>query len=203
LALVAVAKNHNKIATFFFNFVAIVVNVVGGSCKHQDLLREKQAIRVVESVYNRELPSGQGLNQETSLKRSCDTHWSLHYNTLISLIDMFPSIINMLDTIAKNGATLKQKGEAKHLSHFIQSFGFVFNLLLMRYILGVSNKLSQALQRKDQDIVNAIKLVRMFKERLQIMRGNGWSSLLDEVSTFCGINEIVVPNMDDIFVARG
>ena len=30
LALVAVAKNHNKIATFF-NFVAIVVNVVGGS----------------------------------------------------------------------------------------------------------------------------------------------------------------------------
>jgi hypothetical protein len=30
LALVAVAKNHNKIA-IFFNFVAIVVNVVGGS----------------------------------------------------------------------------------------------------------------------------------------------------------------------------
>ena len=67
----------------------------------------------------------------------------------------------------------------------------------------VSNELSQTLQRKDQDIVNAIKLVRMFKERLQIMRGNGWSFLLDEVSTFCGINEIVVPNMDDIFVARG
>jgi hypothetical protein len=32
LALVAVAKNHNKIATFF-NFVVIVVNVAGGSCK--------------------------------------------------------------------------------------------------------------------------------------------------------------------------
>jgi fumarate reductase subunit C len=42
LALVAVAKNHNKITTFF-NFVANVVNAVGGSCKRQDLLKEKQA----------------------------------------------------------------------------------------------------------------------------------------------------------------
>ena len=75
LALVAVAKNNNKIATFF-NFVAIVVNIAGGSCKRLDLLKEKQATRLVELVHNRELPSGQGLNQETSLKRSCDTRWS-------------------------------------------------------------------------------------------------------------------------------
>jgi hypothetical protein len=202
LTLVAVAKNHNKIATFF-NFVANVVNIVGGSCKRQDILKEKQATRVVQSVHNGVLRSGQGLNQETSLKRSCDTRWSSHYNTMISLIDMFPSIIDVLDTIAEDGASSEQKGEAEHLSHFIQSFGFVFNLHLMRSLLGVSNELSQALQRKDQDIVNAMKLVRMSKERLQIMRENGWSSLLDEVSTFCGINEIVVPNMDDIFLARG
>ena len=50
--------------------------------------------------------------------------------------------------------------------------------------------------------MNAMKLVQMSKERLQIMRENGWSSLLDKVSIFCGINEIVVPNMDDIFVVR-
>uniref|UniRef100_A0A2N9FYF2 TTF-type domain-containing protein n=1 Tax=Fagus sylvatica TaxID=28930 RepID=A0A2N9FYF2_FAGSY len=42
LALVAVAKNNNKIATFF-NFVANVVNIAGGSCKRLDLLKEKQA----------------------------------------------------------------------------------------------------------------------------------------------------------------
>ena len=118
LTLIAVAKNHNKIATFF-NFIAIVVNIVGGSCKHQDLLREKQATRVVESVHNGELLSGQGPNQETSLKRSCDTRWSSPYNTLISLIDMFPSIIDVLDTIVEDGATSEQKGETEHLSHFI------------------------------------------------------------------------------------
>uniref|UniRef100_A0A2N9F8G4 TTF-type domain-containing protein n=1 Tax=Fagus sylvatica TaxID=28930 RepID=A0A2N9F8G4_FAGSY len=157
LALVAVAKNNNKIATFF-NFVANVVNIAGGSCKRLDLLKEKQAIRVVESVHNGELPSGQGLNQETSLKRSCDTRWSSHYNTMISLIDMFPSIVDVLDAVAEDGATSELRGQAEHLSHFIQSFGFVFNLHLMRYILGVSNELSQALQRKDQDIVNAMNI---------------------------------------------
>jgi hypothetical protein len=202
LALVAVAKNNNKIVTFF-NFVANVVNIAGGSCKCLDLLKEKQATRVVESVHNGELSSGQGLNQETSLKRSCDTRWSSHYNTMISLIDMFPSIVDVLDAVAEDGATLELRGQAEHLSHFIQSFGFMFNLHLMKYILGVSNELSQALQRKDQDIVNAMKLIRISKERLQIMRENGWSSLLDEVSTFCGINKILVPNMDDIYVARG
>ena len=116
---------------------------------------------------------------------------------------MFPSIVDVLDTIVEDGASSEQKREAGYLSHFIQSFEFVFNLHLMIYILGVSNELSQALQIKDQDIVNAIKLVRMSKERLQIMRENGWSSLLDEVSIFCRINEIVIPNMDDIFVVRG
>uniref|UniRef100_A0A2N9F3J0 TTF-type domain-containing protein n=1 Tax=Fagus sylvatica TaxID=28930 RepID=A0A2N9F3J0_FAGSY len=152
LTLVAVAKNHNKIATFF-NFIANVVNIVGGSCKRQDILKEKQATRVVQSVHNGVLRVGKDLNQETSLKRSCDTRWSSHYNTMISLIDMFPSIIDVLDTIADDGTSSEQKGEAEHLSHFIQSFEFVFNLHLMR---GVSNELSQALQRKDQDIVNAM-----------------------------------------------
>uniref|UniRef100_A0A2N9IKZ9 DUF4371 domain-containing protein n=1 Tax=Fagus sylvatica TaxID=28930 RepID=A0A2N9IKZ9_FAGSY len=58
----------------------------------------------------------------------------------------------------EDGATSELRGQAEHLSHFIQSFGFAFNLHLMRYILGVSNELSQALQRKDQDIVNAMNI---------------------------------------------
>ena len=52
---------------------------------------------------------------------------------------MFLSIIDVPDTIAEDGATSEQKGEAEHLSHFIQSFLFGFNLHLMRSLLGVSN----------------------------------------------------------------
>ena len=40
LSLVAVAKNHIQIATFF-NLVAKVFNIVGASCKCCDILHEK------------------------------------------------------------------------------------------------------------------------------------------------------------------
>ena len=73
----------------------------------------------------------------------------------------------------------------------------------MKSILGITNDLSQALQRKDQDIENAMRLVQVSKLRLQLMRDNGWSSVMDEVCTFCGKHNIDVPNMDDMYVARG
>ena len=72
----------------------------------------------------------------------------------------------------------------------------------MKGVLGINNELSQALQRKDQDIVNAMKLVDISKQRLQVLRDDGWNSLLDEVSTFCAKNNIDVPNMDDLYQPR-
>ena len=73
LAFVAVAKNHIQITTLF-NLVANIVIVAGASCKRRDILREKQATRVIELIDNEELSSGRGLNQETNLTRACDTH---------------------------------------------------------------------------------------------------------------------------------
>ena len=59
LALVAVAKNHDQIA-LLFNLVSNVVNVVGASCKHRDILKKKQASKVVEALNKGKLSSGQG-----------------------------------------------------------------------------------------------------------------------------------------------
>ncbi|KAL0550040.1 hypothetical protein IC582_014536 [Cucumis melo] len=50
----------------------------------------------------------------------------------------------------------------------------------MKTILGITNDLSQVLQRKDHDIVNAMNLVKICKVRLQSMRESGWRSLLDD-----------------------
>jgi hypothetical protein len=72
----------------------------------------------------------------------------------------------------------------------------------MKNVLGITNELSQALQRKDQDILNAMKLVEVSKQRLQAMREDGWNSLLEEVSVFCTNNNIVVPNMNDLYQPR-
>ena len=55
----------------------------------------------------------------------------------------------------------------------MQTFDFVFTLYLMKNILGFANELSQALQRKDQNIVNSMKLVSICKLGLQRMREHG------------------------------
>jgi len=201
LTLVAIVKNHIQIATFF-SLVNSVFNVVGASCKHRDILCEKWAAEVVKALQNNEISTGRGLNQEMNLKRLGDTCWSFHYGAIISLILMFSSIINAVEDIVEDGLYSEQKAEANIQIQSLQTFEFTFNLHLMKNVLGITNELSQALQRKDQDIVNAMKLVEVSKQRLQSIGEEGWNSLFKEVSVFCAKTNIVVPNMDDMYQPR-
>ncbi|XP_070665643.1 uncharacterized protein [Malus domestica] len=202
LALVAVAKNHIQIGSFLC-LVNNVVTIVGASCKRRDMVRERQQTKVMEAIQDYEIPSGQGLNQETSLKRASDTRWGSHYGTLVSLVNMFSSVIEVLEMIVDDGVSLDQRGEADILLNLLQSFDFVSSLFLMKEILGITNVLSHALQKKDLDIVSAMALVKACKQQLQAMRDNGWDAWLDKVSSFCGKHDIDIPDMNDIFVARG
>ena len=83
------------------------------------------------------------------------------------------------------------------------SFDFVFSLHLMRTLLAVTNELSKALQRKDQDIIHVMNLVKLCKERMQMMWDDGWDSFLIQVSTFCQKDGIVVSLMEDTCVHWG
>ena len=96
-----------------------------------------------------------------------------HYSTLISMIILFPSVLDVLEIISEDGATPEQKCEADMLSNSLQTFDFIFCLHFMKKLLGITNELSQALQRKDQDIVNAMNLVRICKLQLQMLRDSG------------------------------
>ncbi|VVA38852.1 PREDICTED: zinc finger MYM-type 1, partial [Prunus dulcis] len=111
------------------------------------------------------------------------------------------SNMKVLKLIIEDGST-DNIGEANRSLRDIQSFEFVFCLFFMRSILGVTNDLSQALQRKDQDLGNAMTLVKDCKDQLQRMRENAFEALLDQVSSFCGKHDIEVPNMDDAYVAQ-
>ncbi|KAJ9177311.1 hypothetical protein P3X46_012545 [Hevea brasiliensis] len=91
-----------------------------------------------------------------ALKRLGDTRWSSHYGTLINLIHLFPSVIDVLKYIGENG-----------------------------------------------NIVNAMNLVKVSKCRLQVIRENGWESLLLEVLKFCDKYDIVVLDVENVYVARG
>ncbi|XP_057426549.1 uncharacterized protein LOC130719980 [Lotus japonicus] len=67
-------------------------------------------------------------------------------------------------------------------------------------ILGFTNDLSEALQKRDQDLLNALSLVQATKEELQEMRNDGWEELISKVMKICNKHDIDVPDLDAPFV---
>ena len=51
-----------------------IITIVGASCKRREFLRNVQLVKITKALNLCELASGQGLNQETSLKHASDTH---------------------------------------------------------------------------------------------------------------------------------
>ena len=76
------------------------------------------------------------------------------------------SATDVIETIIEDGLDSDQRAEATILISLLQTFEFVFNLHMMKGVLSINNELSQALQRNDQDILNAMKLVDISKQRL-------------------------------------
>ena len=70
------------------------------------MLCEKQVVKIKEALEKREIRIGRGLNQELSLKRSADTRWSSHYNTLINLILIYSEVIDVLEIVKEDGLNL-------------------------------------------------------------------------------------------------
>nr|XP_028949408.1 zinc finger MYM-type protein 1-like [Malus domestica] len=201
LALVFVAKENEDVANFFINANRLV-NLIGSSCKRRDALREKQQEQIQKALHLGNLETGKGLNQESSLMRPCDTRWNSHYGTIVSIIVMFEAVVEVVEWI-KSDRNQDNLGEATGLFKDIQTFDFVFHLFLMRLILGITNELSQALQKKDQDIVNAMGLVEVCKQRLQSLRDDDFGDLLHDVEKFCEEHDIVIPNMEDLHFVPG
>jgi hypothetical protein len=80
----------------------------------------------------------------------------------------------------------------------MECFSFVFMMKMMLQILRITNELSLILQRKDQNVVQAMSLVVDVRTRLINLRNDGWEPLLEEATTFCLANDIPIPNMSDV-----
>jgi hypothetical protein len=56
---------------------------------------------------------------------------------------------------------------------------------------------------RDQDIVNAMALVKVAKDKMQTMRSHGWEEFLARVTLFCNKYGIQVPFPSDNYVPHG
>ncbi|XP_021773509.1 uncharacterized protein LOC110737457 [Chenopodium quinoa] len=199
---VALAKKNSDCAWLFVDVLAPLLNFVGGSPKRKEFLRENQAQRVVDALSLGELETVSGLNQERGLGRPCDTRWGSHFKTILNVLDLFPVILGSVEDIAKVSDTI-DSNRAQTLTNLLMSFDFVFVAHLMVSIFAITNALNVALQKHDQDIVNAMAMVNVTKTNLQKMRDEGWDSHMEQVISFIGDYDIAVPDMEAKYVVPG
>ncbi|XP_070022524.1 uncharacterized protein [Nicotiana sylvestris] len=101
------------------------------------------------------------------------------------------------------GLARAEKCKAKGCLKACLIFEIAFMLHFMHTVLAVTNKLSVAFQKKEQDIANVVIHVRVTKDRLQQLREDGWAPLIDEVSMFCIKYDILIPNFDEPYMIFG
>nr|XP_033509046.1 zinc finger MYM-type protein 1-like [Nicotiana tomentosiformis] len=93
-----------------------------------------------------------------------------------NFIRMFGSIVDVLDTLVEDAGTLDDRAKASGYLEACQTYKAAFLLHLMKDILGITNELNVSLQKKEQNIANAMLLVQ---------------------------HDILVPNFDDLYVNSG
>ncbi|XP_024990595.1 zinc finger MYM-type protein 1-like [Cynara cardunculus var. scolymus] len=192
-------KKHEGIKDFF-DLLALVVTVVKSSCKRKDMLRESHKERIQEEIGNNEIETGKRLNQEISFVRAGDTRWNSHLKTIVSLIVLFPEVIQVLEYVEDDGDNGAIRLQTRGLLSYLKAFEFVFYMHLISTILGLTNSLSQALQRKDEDILEAIDLIGTTKGQLQMLRENGFDQVLEKCYSFCDKHKIVKLDMTEAYV---
>ncbi|XP_074298997.1 uncharacterized protein LOC141629992 [Silene latifolia] len=200
LQLALIAASRDVISIYqFFSKLTFIVNIIISSAKRHDQLQAAHLAVIERLIELQELETGKGQNQIGTIKRAGDTRWGSHLGSLNSLLNMYTASFSVLQTVIKKGKGAK-RGEADKAYDDMTSFEFVLVLHIMIQILGITNDLCQALQRKSQDILNAIHLVSNTKILIQKLRDDGWENLLQQVLLFCNNHEIEVPNMEDHYI---
>ncbi|XP_075665249.1 uncharacterized protein LOC142634885 [Castanea sativa] len=114
------------------------VTVVGSSCKRRDALLDAQFDKIKEDLKNSVRRSGQGLNQETNLKRPGDTRWGSYYGTILNLILMFSAVADVLEIIEEDGLSdqkqrlqVMRDDEWTSLLTEVSSFGATYEIPIL------------------------------------------------------------------------
>ncbi|GAA0172419.1 hypothetical protein LIER_41332 [Lithospermum erythrorhizon] len=174
------AREVGTVHDFFENKLPLIINCVGSSCKRIQELKHDQANEIAMLVAHDDLETGKGLNQSQCLQRACDTRWGSHYNSVSSLLKPFSPTCTVLEHIHDGRGTASQRGDAERAYKTLTSFEFVFILHMMKEILEISLDLCTLLQRKSQDILNAMDLLKSTKVQIQLLRDVGWEQFIEK-----------------------
>lgn len=180
LALVEVSRDQTDVSMLFI-YITYFLKAVGASSKYKDVLGDIKYENIVEGTPCCETMIGQGS----------------YYGILMRLISSFSLVLEMLEDMDENVTTV-HRFELNSFLRYMPCFEFAFLLLLMKDVLGITNDLSQALQRK-YDLVNIMALVEVSKHGIEKMKDDGWGVLFDDVCSFSLEHDRFIPNMEDAY----
>ncbi|XP_021984996.2 uncharacterized protein LOC110880864 [Helianthus annuus] len=129
---------------------------------------------------------------------------SSEYASVSNFFDYLGRIVNIIGASCKRKDAIRQK----QYDDFVKRIEMgeictgkvrVVTIALSRE--GPDGK-TRALQLKNQNIGNAVQLIKDVKNDIKKYRDDGWEELMEEVSSFCFQNEIHMPNMEDVIPGR-
>ncbi|XP_076892700.1 uncharacterized protein LOC143544487 [Bidens hawaiensis] len=201
LTLAEVTQQKNKHVIWLFIYLEDLLNMVLVSFKENGMLKESQFEKVTQAFEELKIENNYSLLH----KVKC---WE-PYKLVLYFIEFYPVILDIIDEVVNETPFSPLHYDRIGYSHLrrdtydtIENFDFVFSAHLMKTLFEVTNELSIVLQKKDENIVAAMSLVKLVKERLQIIRDEGWETLLSSVVLFCNKNDIKVLNMEDMRAPR-
>ncbi|KAM9330997.1 zinc finger MYM-type protein 1-like [Gastrophryne carolinensis] len=107
-----------------------------------------------------------------TLKQLCPTRWASRHDTLIALRFRFKDVLQALSKIIILSTKPKERDEASSLKAKLESFEFIFIIVLQSKILENVNPVSKLLQSKDMDLSTATKLIHNATQALSRFRNN-------------------------------
>ncbi|KAL5239451.1 hypothetical protein ACI65C_006861 [Semiaphis heraclei] len=132
--------------------------------------------------------------QKRRVKRFSNNRWTSHDRALVVIQEKYPALLKALENISKaNDSDRDTTSMAKNLISVITSFQFIVVLILMRKIFSVTTEVSNYLQLKSIDFMQAIKMVNVAKKILQILRTDeGCTEIINTAKEFATKNNLHV-----------
>ncbi|XP_073025223.1 uncharacterized protein [Primulina eburnea] len=155
-----------------FSKLNSICNLINASPKRHGELHYAQRIEVEHMLATGERDTDRGCNQIRNLLRTGKTRWSSNFDSFCSMIDMYNSVITVLENMLNDGASNSIRDNVDNKSAF------------------------SSIAREISGYFSVMDYVSMTKNLLRTFREEGFDLLLRHVKEVCVKYDIEIPHME-------
>ena len=137
--------------------------------KYFDIL-EQLYVFFSKSIIRWDILQEQVQSKKKTLKRLCPTRWASRFDAVDSLRFCYPDVLKALTKISLQSKKPEERVEATGLIKAIEKYEFVLITVLQHTILKSVDLVSKCLQKKDMNLLDAVKLLRTACDTLKELR---------------------------------